>query len=190
MEQTLDFIRVVQQVVLNPTFGSAIALFFVSFLNEFLVVLPYAVILAGQLFFLDDPLTLAFVSKLFIFVALPVGVGAALGCVPVYVLSYYGGRPLINRFQKYLRFSWHDVEKLSRHFRGERYDDIVFLLLRSIPILPSLPLNVAAGVLRMPFMSYFVLTAVGFIVRMMLTLLIVGLGIESLSNFLIFLYTD
>ena len=123
------------------------------------------------------------------FVSIPVGVGSALGSVPFYVLAYFGGRPAITKFQKYLRFNWSDVEKVSSRFKGEWYDEILFLLLRSIPLLPSLPVNIAAGVLRMNLLPYLVLSIVGFTIRMMLTLLVVALGMEGLSNFLVLLYT-
>lgn len=190
MESSLDFIQVVQNVVLNPDLGSAIVLFFLSFLNEIIAILPFAVVLGGQLVFLDGFLTFSLLTKLLIFVAIPVGIGSSLGAIPMYALAYFGGRPMINRFDKYLRFNWADVEKVHSRFKGEWYDEVVFLLLRCIPILPSLPVNVAAGILRMSFWHYLVLTIIGFIIRMILTLLVVGLGIESLSNFLLFLYTS
>jgi len=190
MEQTLSVMQVVQEMVLNPNLGSSIILFFSSFLNELLGLFPYAVVLSGQLVFLEGNVTSALLAKLFVFVAIPVGVGSALGTLPVYVLSYFGGKPAIEKWGRHLRFSWKDVEKVSTRFQGAWYDELVFLLLRCLPILPSLPLNIAVGVLRMRFLPYLVLTTFGFIIRMMLTLLIVGLGTESLSSWLHFLYND
>jgi uncharacterized membrane protein YdjX (TVP38/TMEM64 family) len=52
-----------------------------------------------------------------------------------------------------------------------------------VPVLPSIPLDIAGGILRMPFMPFFVLTAVGSVVRMMLTLLVVGMSLAGLSQF-------
>ena len=138
---------------------------------------------------MENSLSWEFITKLLVFVSIPVGVGSALGSVPFYVLAYFGGRPAITKFQKYLRFNWSDVEKVSSRFKGEWYDEILFLLLRSIPLLPSLPVNIAAGVLRMNLLPYLVLSIVGFTIRMMLTLLVVALGMEGLSNFLVLLYT-
>ena len=190
MELSSNFVQVIQDVVLRPDLASAIFLFFLSFINELIAVLPYAVVLSGQLLFLKGSLSLALLAKLLVFVAIPVGVGSSIGTLPVYVLAYFGGKPAIDKFQKYLHFSWRDVEKVSSRFKGEWYDEVLFLVLRSIPLLPSFPVNVAAGILRMCFWPYFVLTTVGFIVRMMLMLIIVGLGMESLSQLLIFIYTN
>jgi len=190
MEQTTDFIDLVEELVLNPNLGSAIILFFTSFLNELVAIFPYAVVLAGQLIFLEGDLSTAFLTKLLMFVAVPVGIGSTLGVIPVYALAYFGGKPAIEKLEMHLRFSWNDVEKVSKRFTGQWYDEVIFLLLRSIPILPSLPLSVAAGVLRMRFAPYLVLSLVGFIVRMMLSLLVVGVGVHGLSQFFIFFYTN
>ncbi len=188
MEQSLNFIEILQSVVLEPDLGSAIVLFFLSFLNELIAIIPYAVMLSGQLFFLEDPLSMALLIKLFVYVALPVGLGSAIGALPVYVLAYFGGKPAIDKWEKYLRFSWSDVERINSRFKGAWYDEAIFLFLRSIPLLPSLPINVAAGVFRMRFWPYFVLTTVGFTLRMMLMLMVVVLSMKSLSSWLFFLY--
>lgn len=190
MGETPDFIEIVQEMVLDPNLGGAIILFFTSFLNELVAIFPYAVVLAGQLFFLEEGLQASLLAKLLVFVALPVGIGSTLGVIPVYALAYFGGKPAIEKFHKYLRFSWNDVEKVGHRFKGAWYDEVIFLLLRSIPLLPSLPINIAAGVLRMRFAPYFVLTLVGFIIRMMLSLLVVGIGVHGLSQFMVFFYTN
>ncbi len=189
MELSANFIHVIQDLVLRPDLASAIVLFFLSFTNELIAVLPYAVVLSGQLLFLKGSLSLALLTKLFIFVAIPVGVGSSIGTLPVYVLAYFGGKPAIDKFQKYLHFSWQDIEKVNSRFKGAWYDEVLFLLLRSVPLFPSFPVNVAVGILRMSFWPYLVLTTVGFTVRMMLMLITVGLGVETLSRFLNFVYT-
>ena len=101
---------------------------------------------------------------------------------PFDVILYLGGKPAINKLQKYLRFSWQDVEKVNLRFRGQWYDEILFLLLRTIPVMPSLPLSIAAGVMRMKFLRYFFLSVLGLVIRMILTLLVVGIGMEGLSQ--------
>lgn len=190
MEYSLNFVQAVQNVVLDPQIGSSFPLFVVSFLNELVALFPYSLVLAGQLFFLEDSLTIAMLAKLLVFVAVPVGLGSSLGTLPIYTLSYYGGKPAINKLEKYLRFSWHDVEKVSDKFQGKWYDEVVFLLLRTIPVLPSFPLSIAAGIFRIRFWPYFVLTTVGFVIRMMLTILVVGVGVESLSQIMVLIYTE
>lgn len=190
MEYTLSFVHLVQSVVLDPSFAGAVPLTIFSFVNELMAVFPYAVLLAGQLFFLKGSLTIAMLAKLLVFVAVPVGVGGSLGVLPLYTLAYFGGKPAINKFKRYLRFSWDDVEKVNVYFQGRWTDEIIFFLLRTIPVFPSFPLSIAAGIFRMRFMPFFVLTTVAFIIRIMLTLLIVGVGVESLSQVFILIYNQ
>ncbi len=182
MEQSLDFVYAVQGLIIHPNVGSIVPLFISSFLNDLIGIFPFALVLAGQLLFLEVPFSLVFVVKLLVFVAVPVGVGSALGSIPLYVLAYFGGKPVIEKCHKYLHFSWQDVEKVKHYFKGTWYDEIIFLLLRCIPILPSIPLDITAGILRMRFLPFLVLTVAGSIIRMMLTLLVVGMSIQGLSQ--------
>ena len=176
-------VEAVHSVVTDPSLSSIVPLFVSSFLNDLIGLFPYALALAGQLLFLKDPFTVALMAKLLVFVAVPVGLGSALGSIPLYYLAWFGGRPVVNKFQKILRFKWDDVEKVSKYLKGTWYDEIIFLLLRCTPVLPSIPMDLAGGLFRMNFMSFFVLTAVGSIIRMMLTLLVVGLSMKGLSQF-------
>jgi len=183
MEFSLEFIKVAQSVILEPGVQGIWPLFFVSFVNDVIGIFPFALVLAGQLLFLETAFTLSFAAKLLVFVALPVGLGSSLGSFPLYGLAYFGGKPAIDKFQKYLRFSWADVERVNQTFKGVWYDEVIFLLLRSTPVLPSFPIDVAAGILRMPFWPFLVLTTVGSIIRMMLTLLVVGISMHTLAQF-------
>jgi membrane protein DedA with SNARE-associated domain len=179
----LNFVEVVQSVVVDPNIHSFLPLFTVSFLNDLIGIFPFALVLAGQLAFLKGVFSTALAMKLLVFVAVPVGLGSALGSIPLYCLAYFGGKPLINKYEKYLHFSWNHVEKVNHYFNGTWYDEVVFFLLRCVPVLPSIPVDLASGIIRMPFVPFFVLTAVGSILRMMLTLLVVGMSLHGLSYF-------
>ena len=182
MELSFNFVQAVQDMVLKPDFTSAIIILWSSFLNELVAVFPYALVLSGQLLFLKGSFSIAFIAKLFVFVAVPVGVGTTLGTLPAYGLSYFGGKPAIEKFGKYFRLSWTDVEKVESKFRGVWYDEIIFLAIQSTPLLPFLPVSVAAGILRMHLLPYVVLTFTGATIRMMIMFAFVGLGAETLAQ--------
>ena len=181
MFESFHFVEVVKNTVIDPGVGSILPLFFFSFLNDLIGIFPFALILAGQMVFYHGDLGLAMWMKLLVFVALPVGLGSAMGSIPLYLLSYFGGKPLIGKYQRFFRFSWQDVEKVNAYFKGTWYDELIFFVLRSAPVLPSMPLDVAAGTLRMRFAPYIVLTAAGAIVRMMLTLFAVAMSLHGFS---------
>lgn len=182
LAHSVNFVQAVQNVVLDPSLNSAWPLFLLSFFNDLIGVFPFALVLAGQLLFLEGTFNVALAAKLLVFVALPVGLGSALASIPAYALTYLGGKPVIEKYHKFFHFSWKDVEKVNSYFKGSWYDEAIFLALRCAPILPSLPLNIAAGILRMRFWPFFFLTAVGAVVRMMITLILVGMGVLGLSQ--------
>lgn len=182
MELSSDFFQVIQDMVLKPDFTSAVALFWFSLLNELVAVLPYVVLVSGQLLFLEAGSLHTIISKLLFFIAVPAGVGGAVGSFLVYGLAYFGGKPAIEKFKKYLRFSWNDVERINYYFKGAWYDEVIFLALRSVPVLPSLPINAVAGVLRMSPIRYFVLTAIGLTIRMMIMFAFMWVGAETLAQ--------
>ncbi|MBX4206226.1 VTT domain-containing protein [Candidatus Parcubacteria bacterium] len=182
MLSALHFVDMAKATVIDPSPASFMPLFIFSFLNDLIGVFPFALVLAGQLVFYHGAFTAALWMKLLVFVALPVGLGSALGSVPLYFLAYYGGKKLINKWHRFFRFSWEDVEKVNAYFKGTWYDELVFLVLRCAPVLPSIPLDIASGILRMRFLPFFVLTAAGSIARMMLTLLAVGMSLSGFSG--------
>ncbi len=61
-------------------------------------------------------------------------VAATLGSLAHYALGYYGGKPLIERFGKYLGISWEEIEIFSGRIRGEREWWGLFLS-RALPIM-------------------------------------------------------
>lgn len=181
MESYLDLMRIAQDTVLRPDFASAVVIFWFSLVNELAALLPYVALISGQVVFLNDHLTSSILYKLFLFVALPAGFGGALGSLLLYALAYIGGKPAIEKFGKYLRVRWESVENVSRRFKGAWYDELAFFALRCVPVLPSLPINLAAGILRMHPASYFLLTFVAFTIRMMIMFVFIGAGVEALS---------
>lgn len=182
MRETYEVAQVLQDAVLQPDLASALGVFGASFLNELFAILPASVVLSGQLFFLKGSLSLQIFLELTLLVALPVGLGAAVGSLPTYLLAYFGGKPGIERYGKYVRLSWSQVEKMESKFKGSWYDEGIFLLMRTIPLLPALPVSVAAGILRMHFFPYFILTILGTILKMGIMFLFVGWGVEVLAQ--------
>lgn len=91
-----------------------------------------------------------------------VGLAGALGCVfgsiPAYYLGQFGGRPLIERFGKYVLISHHDLDTADRLFakHGER---IVFIA-RLLPVIRTF-IAFPAGVARMDMGRFIVYTFAG-----------------------------
>jgi hypothetical protein len=138
--------------------------------------------LAGQLLFLKDGLYLRLWDEAFPLCRRTVGLGSALGSVPLYFLAYYGGKPLIQKSSEVpplLVGRCREGVVTTSRARGTTN------LSSSASLCADPALDPARHRFRnLPdgFFSFFVLTAVGSIIRMMLTLLVVGLSFHGLSQ--------
>ena len=188
MEYLHLFFQSVGNVVLHPTWHSAVILFITSGINEIFAMLPYSIVISSQIFFLKGEITLQLASQILFLVAVPIGLGSALGTLPFYLISYWGGYRAINKYGKYLRFSWSDVEAMNEKLKGAWYDEVIFTLWHSIPLVPSLPATILGGVVRMPFWKYFLLSFIGFVLRIVFNIALFSIGFIQLSKFASLLY--
>lgn len=180
MEQILnvDVAKILYDAVLNPTAVSAIWVFIIFFLGEAVAFLPMLVVLTSPVIFLKGSLTFALTTKIFFLVAVPVGLGVSIGSLWLYGLAAWGGRPAVEKFGKYLRISWDDVEKMEKRLKNSRYDEVLLLGLRLVPFLPTLPVSVAAGFLHMRIWPYLIYTAIGMSIRTMFMIVMIALGVS------------
>src|SRR5260370_28499748 len=61
--------------------------------------------------------------------------GNTLGSLAAYAVGAYGGRPLLERYGKYVLISTHDPDVADRHF--ERWGDPAVFFSPLLPILPN-----------------------------------------------------
>jgi membrane protein DedA with SNARE-associated domain len=74
-------------------------------------------------------------------------IGCNLGSVLAYEVGAYGGRPLIEKYGKYVLLSAHDLELADRFFK--RYGSITVFLGRLLPVIRTF-IALPAGIARMP----------------------------------------
>lgn len=177
-----DFAELAYRVIVEPDFASAAVLFWSSLLNEIISIFPYIVVISTQFPFVQDPFSIATLTKISLFVFVPVSIGAGIGSIPLYAIAYWGGKPAIEKFGKYIRLSWTKVERVHSRFNGSWYDELTFLILRSLPLTPTIPVSIAAGIVRMNFASYLVLTIAGTVIRIAIMFTFVAFGAEGIET--------
>jgi membrane protein DedA with SNARE-associated domain len=94
----------------------------------------------------------------FLGVALASTLGSIIGSSVSYAMGYYGGRPLVNRFGKYLLLNQHDLTVTEKFFG--RYGSVAIFVGRFIPVIRHL-ISIPAGVGRMRILPFIVYTTVG-----------------------------
>jgi len=90
--------------------------------------------------------------------ALAGAVGCIVGSIPAYYLGQYGGRPLIERYGKYVLLSRHELDLADRLFA--RWGQWVVLAARLLPVIRTF-IAFPAGVARMNMTKFIVYTFVG-----------------------------
>ena len=84
--------------------------------------------------------------------------GCNLGSVVAYELGAYGGRPLIERFGKYILMSRHDLEASESFF--QRYGSIMVFVGRLLPVVRTF-IALPAGIAQMPRGKFHLYTFAG-----------------------------
>lgn len=103
-------------------------------------------------------------------------VGAVVGALVAYAIGYFGGRPLLERWGRYLRITPADLDRTDEFFA--RHGSQAAFLGRLIPVVRSL-VSFAAGIARMPLVPFIVYTALG---SLPFTFVLVFAGLQLGAN--------
>jgi membrane protein DedA with SNARE-associated domain len=119
------------------------------------LVLPFAGFLVGQGGALEpltgQPWNLALVT-------IAGTIGATLGALIAYAIGFFGGRPLIERWGRYIGISAADLDRADAFF--ERHGRKAAFFGRMVPVIRSL-VSFAAGIARMPLGPFVLFTVLG-----------------------------
>jgi len=91
-------------------------------------------------------------------VALAGAIGCVVGSVPAYYLGMYGGRPLIERYGRYILMSPRDLDLADRWFA--RHGEATVFFARLLPVVRTF-IAFPAGVARMEMRRFLVYTFAG-----------------------------
>jgi membrane protein DedA with SNARE-associated domain len=85
-------------------------------------------------------------------------IGAVVGSLAGYAIGAWGGRPLLDRYGRYVHIKPEDLDRADEWFR--RYGDWAVLIARLVPLLRAL-INYPAGVARMPLGRFILFSTLG-----------------------------
>lgn len=91
-------------------------------------------------------------------VAFAGAIGCVLGSIPAYYLGAYGGRPLVEKYGRWVLISHHDLRLADRWF--EKYGEIIIFIGRLLPAVRTF-IAFPAGVSRMNMPRFIAYTFVG-----------------------------
>lgn len=129
------------------------------FLESSVVPLPSEVVLITAGYFGIEPLTASVFSA----------IGSTLGSYVGWVMGRFGGRPLVDKWGKYLLINESRLRRAEGWF--DRWGGAAILIARLIPFIPFKVFSIAAGVLQLPLKKFMFYTFLGAIPRSYLLLL-------------------
>jgi membrane protein DedA with SNARE-associated domain len=94
----------------------------------------------------------------YVVMALAGTLGYLIGSIAGWAIGLYGGRPLLERRGRWFHLSSGKLDRAERWF--DRWDDLAVLVGRVTPVVRSF-ISIPAGIFRMPFWRYAVLTLIG-----------------------------
>ncbi len=102
---------------------------------------------------------MAYTGHLSLFWAATFGaIGCNVGSVIAYEIGYYGGRPLVDRYGRYIWLSRHDLEMADRFFL--KFGSGAVFIARLLPVIRTF-IALPAGIARMPRLRFHVYTFAG-----------------------------
>jgi len=84
--------------------------------------------------------------------------GCAIGSTISYFAGYYGGRPLILKYGKYILISKHELDRADRFFT--RFGSSAVFIARLLPIVRTF-ISLPAGISKMPFGRFIIYSFIG-----------------------------
>ncbi len=101
-------------------------------------------------------------------------------------LFYFLGDKLehlaVPRFGRYIGVTHSDIETLRSRLSGTWKDQVTLLIIRSIPVMPSTPVSLVCGILKINVRTFFVTTYVGFYIRNMMFFLLGYTGLSAVES--------
>jgi membrane protein DedA with SNARE-associated domain len=100
-------------------------------------------------------------------IVLPGSIASTLGSYIGYMISFYGGKALVVRLERFLDVDWKGIEKLEKRF-NRKQEALSIFLSRAIPVFPISLVSIFAGLLQVPLRPFTLYTFLGSIFRCLL----------------------
>lgn len=127
------------------TAGGYFGIFFLNLISNLAIPIPSEVILPFSGFLVSQ-------GKFNLFIVIIISVlGALSGSSILYAIGYFGGRPLIEKYGKYILIKKRDLDRGDQFF--QRYGDASNFIGRLLPIIRSF-ISFPVGVARMSFKKF------------------------------------
>jgi len=156
------------QMILDmvKTHGS-LSMFIGGIVEQIIVPIPSPIItMSGGAFLISHNVSIFqalwdIISK----VSLPYSIGAIIGTSMVFLIAYFGGRPLIDKFGKYVGIKWSLIEKIRADFQKTIKDELFIFIAVIIPVVPVSLISGFCGGFRIKPQKFYPIMFLALILR-------------------------
>jgi len=111
-------------------------------------------------------------------------VGKTLGSWIIYFIADKMEDFFVGKFGRFFGVSHAEVESIGKHFKGGWKDLLILFSLRALPIVPSAPVSVMGGVIKVPLQTFLSATLLGNFVRNFIYIYIGFAGVSTYESIL------
>ena len=88
----------------------------------------------------------------------------------------------VPRLGKYIGVNHEELERFGKYFTGKWYDGVILLGIRAIPVMPSTPISLLCGILKINLRTFLFATYVGFYIRNFIFMLLGYTGLSATAE--------
>lgn len=174
MEQIISLIKTLANTIPLDVFA-----FIGSFMEEIIAPIPSPLVMTttGTLAHTQNH------TLLYLFwLALVASLGKTMASWLYYMLADKTEDLVLTRFGKYIGISHKEIENIGRHFNGTWKDDVVLLVVRALPIMPTSLVSVVCGFIKLNMRTYLQSTFIGYFIRSFIFLYLGYTGIAAYGS--------
>lgn len=140
---------------------------------------PFVMMLAGSIGETQNFTILALLG-----IATLGALGKAAGAWLLYVIGDKAEDFALGKFGKFIGVSSNEVQSIGKYFKGGAKDWIIMIVMRAIPVMPTSPLSLIAGVIKIDLKPYLIGGFIGTVIRNFFFIYLGYQGLHTASNLL------
>lgn len=110
--------------------------------------------------------------------------GKTVGAWVIYVIADKLEDVFVGKFGRFIGVSHQEVEGIGKHFKGGWKDGLILFALRALPIVPSSPVSVVCGLIKINLRIYLLSTFLGNTIRNMVYIYLGFAGVSAYHSVL------
>lgn len=107
-------------------------------------------------------------------------IGKTIGGILLYVIADRAEDVIVKKYGKFFGVTHREIENIGKHFKGHWRDDFMLFGIRALPIIPSAPVSIICGIIKVGWRTFILATFFGTIIR---NLVFLYFGYAGLSSF-------